>query len=364
MHKISLLYLFVFFHSFLVFSQTNDSTQVHTIENQFRDSIALINEKNECIKDSRDAYNAGLLLLEDENYTDAVHYFTNAITIDSIFSQAYLSRAKCYEGSDYELASADYLKAFELDSSDFSPLYLLATLQFQSDKELAKQTYNTIISLNDTEYMAFSQLGVIAFLAKDYQQSEQLFTQSLAINTNAYTLNDRGSCYRKLEQFDAAIQDYLAAIDLNTDLAFVYSNLASVYAKQGGTEKALRYYDLAIKRDANYALAYNNKASLLLENKEYEKAESAIEKALVADSGYAPAFNNRGVLNHQYKRYMDAITDFDKAIKLDDNYAKAYLNRGISKQMARDENGACLDWNKAKELGIIMAKKYLANDCE
>ena len=114
MNKIFLLYLFVFFHSFSVFSQTNDSTQVHTIESQFSDSIALINEKNECLKDSRDAYNAGLLLLEDENYSDAVYYFTNAITIDSTFSDAYLNRAKCYEGSDDELAISDYLKSSNL----------------------------------------------------------------------------------------------------------------------------------------------------------------------------------------------------------------------------------------------------------
>ena len=36
-----------------------------------------------------------------------------------------------------------------------------------------------------------------------------------------YTLNDRGSSYRVLERFDLAIDDYLAAIDLNPDLAFV-----------------------------------------------------------------------------------------------------------------------------------------------
>ena len=100
MYKISLLYLLVFFHSFSVFSQTNDSTQLNIIESQFSDSIALINEQNECLKNSRDAYNSGLLLLEDENYIDAVNYFTNAITIDSIFSDAYLSRAKCYAGLD------------------------------------------------------------------------------------------------------------------------------------------------------------------------------------------------------------------------------------------------------------------------
>ena len=364
MHKLFFFVCFVFLFTKSAESQTSDSTIINLFEQQFSDSIAQINEKNEHLKASRDAYNEGLLLLEKENYIEAINHFTNAIIIDSIFSEAYLSRAKCYEGPNDELAIADYLKAFELDSSQLAPLYSVADLQFKSDKELAKQTYSLIISLNEAEYKALSQLGVIAFLAEDYQEAEQLFSQSLVINTNAYTLNDRGSCYRKMEQFDRAIQDYLAAIALNTDLAFVYSNLASVYANQGEIEKALSYYDLAISKDVSYALAYNNKASILLESKEYDKANSAINKALVANPEYAPAYNNRGVIHHQLKKYKEAITAFDKAISLDANYAKAYLNRGISKQMTRNEDGACSDWNKAKELGVMMVKKYLANDCE
>jgi len=375
----------LFFVSFLMFllcihahSQTLDTINLNTSkqpfsdsiallnehEQQFSDSIALLNEQNEQLKTSRDAYNAGLLLLDNENYIDAIGYFTNAILIDSVFVAAYLSRAKCYQESNDELAIIDYKTAFSLDSTNLQPLYLVAVLQLKSDIALAEQTYHTIVSLNKTEYKAYSQLGVINFLAKEYQKAEQLFTQSLAVNTNAYALNDRGSCYRKLEQFDTAIQDYLAAIALNNNLAFVYNNLASVYAKQGEPEKALSYYDLAISKDINYALAYNNKASILLENKEYDKANLAIEKALIANPEYAPAYNNKGVICHQFKRYNDAMAAFDKAIKLDKNYAKAYLNRGISRQMVRDEDGACLDWNKAKELGIIMAKKYLENDCE
>jgi tetratricopeptide (TPR) repeat protein len=364
MNKKYLLFLSVFFHVFSAFSQTNDSTQLSIIESQFSDSIALINEQNEHLKASRDAYNEGLLLLENKNYIEAISHFSTAILVDSVFLEAYLSRAKCYESESPELAIADYLKIVELDSLDTSPLYLVAALQMNTDMNAAKQTYNSIISLSDTEYKAVSQLGVIAFLIKDYTKAEQLFSQSLVINTNAYTLNDRGSCYRKLEQFDEAIKDYLAAIALNSDLAFVYNNLASVYAKNGAIDKALSYYDLAISKDENYVVAYNNKASILLDKKEYEKAKILIDKALLINAKYAPAYNNSGVIKHQHKKYKEAVADFNKAIELDGNYAKAYLNRGISRQMTRDEDGACSDWNKAKELGIMMAKKYLANDCE
>ena len=364
MYKLFPLLFFVFLFTKSAESQTSDSTKVSSLEQQFSDSIAQVNEQNELLKASRDAYNEGLILLKNERYNEAIPYFTKAIGIDSIFFQAYLSRAKCYEKSDDNLAIADYLKTFGLDSTNLLPLYAVATLRLNSDKALAEDMYVTILSLNGDEYLAMSQLGVIAFMNKKYEDAEQLFTQSLAINTNAYTLNDRGSCYRKLDKLGLAVDDYLSAIALNTNLAFIYSNLASVYAKQGETSKALRYYDLAITKDANYALAYNNKASLLLDENEFEKAKIEIDRALVANAEYAPAFNNKGVINHQMKKYKEAIAAFDKAIQFDVNYAKAYLNRGISKQMIRDEDGACLDWKKAKELGIMMAKKYLVNDCE
>ena len=364
MYKLFTLLCFVFLFTKSAKSQTSDSTKVNSLEQQFSDSIAQINEQNEHLKASRDAYNEGLILLKNANYIEAIPCFTKAINFDSIFPQAYFSRAKCYEKSDDNLAIVDYLKTFELDSTNLVPLYAVAILYLNSDKSLAEEMYTTILSLKGDEYNALSKLGIIAFMDEKYEDAEQLFTQSLAININAYTLNDRGSCYRKLDKLDLAISDYLAAIALNTNLAFIHSNLASVYAKLGETDMALNYYDLAISKDANYALAYNNKASVFLGENEFEKASIEIDRALVADAEYAPAFNNKGVINHQMKKYKEAIVDFDEAIRLDVNYAKAYLNRGISKQMTRDEDGSCLDWKKASELGIMMAKKYLANDCE
>ena len=364
MYKLFPILFFVFVFTKSVESQNSDSTKVNFLEQQFSDSIAQINEQNEYLKSSRDAYNEGLILLKNKKHGEAILYFTKAIGIDSIFFQAYLNRAKCYEKSDEKLAIADYLKTFVLDSTNLLPLYSVASLYLKTDKALAEEMYMTILSLNINEYKALSQLGIIAFTDDKFEDAKHLFTQSLEMNTNAYALNDRASCYRKLDKLDLAINDYLAAIALNTDLPFIYSNLASIYAKQGETDKALSYYDLAILKDANYALAYNNKASVLLSEKEFEKAKIEIDRALVADTKYAPAFNNKGVINHQMKNYNEAIVAFDKAIELDIDYAKAYLNRGISKQMIRDEDGACLDWVKAKKLGIMMAKKYLANDCE
>ena len=209
MYKLFPLLFFVFLFNKSAESQNLDSTKVNFLEQQFSDSIAQINEQNEYLKSSRDAYNEGLILLKNKKHGEAILYFTKAIGIDSIFFQAYLSRAKCYEKSDEKLAIADYLKTFVLDSTNLLPLYAVASLYLKTDKAMALEMYTAILLMNIDEYKALSQLGIIAFTDEKFEDAEQLLTQSLAINTNAYTLNDRGSCYRMLDKIDLAIMQIL-----------------------------------------------------------------------------------------------------------------------------------------------------------
>ena len=85
MYKLFPLVCLVFLFSKSVNSQTSDSTRVNFFEQQFGDSIAQINERNEHLKASRDAYNEGLILLINKNYSEAIFCFSKAIVIDSIF---------------------------------------------------------------------------------------------------------------------------------------------------------------------------------------------------------------------------------------------------------------------------------------
>ena len=346
-------------------SQNSDSIIIDTTltdsEISFKDSINVLNKHNNMLINSRNAYNDGLILMGDLDIEGAISSFTSAITIDSTFSDAYFYRGKCYDDFNQELAISDYKIAYELDTSDLEPLYCIANIY--SNKTLAIEMYQFIISKEPKESKAHYEKGVICYLIGDIDDAIISFSASISINKEARSFNDRGSCYRKLENYELAVKDYLSAIALNSDLAFIYNNLASTYRKQGNSEKALSYYSLAISKDESYAIAFNNRGSLYLELNDIENAKNDIDKAISIDTDYAPAYNNRGVIFHNNKKYTDALSDFDKAIKLNNNYAKAYLNRGITRQMTRDEEGSCSDWNKAKELGINLANRYLANDC-
>ena len=246
-----------------VYGQDLDSLIIDTaltdIELNFQDSITTLNQQNQLFSNSRKSYNNGLILFNDGNFSAATVQFTDAIDIDSSFSQAYFYRGKCYHELDLDSAISDYKKAFYLDSTNLLPLYNLAKFQSASDFNEALNTYHSIISFSNLEFKAYYEIGVLRYLQEDIQGAIQAFTNSIGIKKDPRTFNDRASCYRIINEDNFAVNDYLSAIDLNPDLAFIYNNLASLYRKQGEYEKALDYYSFALNKDNNYVLAYNNR---------------------------------------------------------------------------------------------------------
>ena len=370
--EFNMKYYFILFFTLIsisiLFSQNTNNEMIDTTLSQFeinfQDSINMLNKQNQKITDSRSSYNKGLEFLNNNNISDAILEFNKAIEIDSMFISAYISRGKCFELEKHDLAISDYRKAYLLDASNLDLLYKIGEIQALTDKNRAIQTYDSILDISTNAFRAHYEIAVLLYIQGNIEDAISSFTSSLMLQEDARSFNDRGSCYRKLGEYDKAIDDYLSAINLDSDLAFVYNNLASTYRKQDKTEKALKNYTLAIEIDNNYAMAYNNRGSLYLDLGDNNKSLSDIDKAISLDLEYPPAYNNKGVIFYKKKKYTEAIDYFNKAIELNKNYAKAYLNRGISRQMIRDEDGACSDWEEAYRLGIKLAKKYLKNDCE
>lgn len=69
--------------------------------------------------DYEDFYNLGMKALYECDYEQAVLYFDNALELNPDMPDAYIGRAKAYEGlGEYEKAASDYEKATELDNSN------------------------------------------------------------------------------------------------------------------------------------------------------------------------------------------------------------------------------------------------------
>ena len=86
-----------------------------------------------------------------------------------------------------------------------------------------------------------NQRFLIYYLQKDFDNAIKAYSKAIKINPSyAYALNDRGSCFRALEDYENAVADYLEA-SKHDPQAFVFNNLASAYRKSGDKDQAIGF---------------------------------------------------------------------------------------------------------------------------
>ena len=140
----------------------------------------------------------------------------------------------------------------------------------------------------------------------------------------------RGYAKYRLDQYQEAIADYDAAINLKPDLASAYYFRGTVKRSLGQYKEAIEDYDIAIDLKDNFAFAYYF----------------------------------RGTIRGDLGEHFIAIQDYNKAIDANPDYAFAYLRRGIANYLLDRNWAAKKDWNTALELAEQTGNKRLKAQTE
>ena len=142
---------------------------------------------------------------------------------------------------------------------------------------------------------------------------------------SAETYLRRGYAKYRLDQYQPAIDDYDAAINLKPDFAAAYYFRGTVKRSLGQYKEAIEDYDTAIDLKSDFAVAYYF----------------------------------RGTIRGDLGEHFIAIQDYNKAIDAKPDYAFAYLRRGIANYLLDRNWAAKKDWNTALELAEQTGNKRL-----
>ena len=134
----------------------------------------------------------------------------------------------------------------------------------------------------------------------------------------------------RLDQYQAAIADYDAAIGLKPDFAPAYYFRGTVKRSLGQYKEAIEDYDTAIDLKNDFAFAYYF----------------------------------RGTIRGDLGEHFIAIQDYNKAIDAKPDYAFAYLRRGIANYLLDRNWAAKKDWETALELAEKADNKRLKTQTE
>ncbi|MEJ2109171.1 MAG: tetratricopeptide repeat protein [Acidobacteriota bacterium] len=156
---------------------------------------------------------------------------------------------------------------------------------------------------------------------KQYEEQKKYQKYSAAVKEHF----EKGVDLYNANNYDEAIVEFNAALELDPSQPAIHSRLADSYKKLEKYEDALAAYDKVIELDPTNSNAYTNKGDVLNKlGKEKESLEAFQKATEMNPNAGAQNFYNMGVTHYNNGDLDQASAFFRKAIESDKNYAEAY----------------------------------------
>jgi len=197
-------------------------------------------------------------LIAKEKYLEAIPLLNLFLKNDTLNSDAFAQRAKCFVGiGNYDNALSDLQRA---------------------------------IMLNDSNAVAYSTFGWLYAMTKQYDSSLVNYNKSIALDSlSAPSYNGRGALYYYfLDQNDKALDDFNRAIKLDPNSFHAYYNRGIIYRLNGLNEKAIVDYTISLKLHPKNHLAYRDRGLSYMNLRNYKKAIRDFLKAIKYNTSVNP----------------------------------------------------------------------------
>lgn len=310
------------------------------------------------------AHEAGVKLLGEENYKEALAKFNEAIKADPTFPEAFVGKGDALrELEDYQSAANAYSQALNLDARSAAAFNgrgecFLELVQI----DLASNDFNNALELAPSDPKVLSNVGhILANYSRDITAMTTAIRRlddAIAGNPeDARAYRDRGWAHTQLREFDKAEADITKATEIEPGDYENFSTLANLYQFQEKLEPAVDSLTKAIdaykpkKRGdpevfvQGYVARADARRKLAEKEKDAKKAE-ALLTSVVDDANVildkfegrpeeGVAYFHKGRAERMLERYSDAVNSFNRAIQAvqpgqEANYvAEALMYRGI-----------------------------------
>ena len=204
-------------------------------------------------------HNLGLIAIDLGKIKIATNHFRTAIRANSSIADFWISHVDAYVRLSKLKAAKKIIDIARGNGIDPGRLDRC----IDKIRELKNRTGNMPVPLNPPVRM---QKGIVDL----YQKHEflaalnQISKLASAYPNSAELYNLRGACLRQLDQTNAAIQCYRAAISLNPENEEFFNNLGNVLRRSGRMDEAVNSYIGALNINPSYDQAYLNLGFLLM----------------------------------------------------------------------------------------------------
>jgi len=263
---------------------------------------ATLFSKRDMHKEAIQALNKALLFAEDE------------LDILSMIGMEYLFL------DDYETARLNFAKCLEVEYDDYSSLYnIIYCFDMEQKHHEAIDYLNEYINNEPYCEIAWHQLGRQYYIIEKFDEALEAFNYAILIDEDfigAYI--EKAKTLEELGRFQAAIDNYMAAIQLEDGTPFIYLRLGACFEKAGDKKQALKYYNLTVKEDPLLDKGWLALTDLYLKEKNYQKALFFINRALQINNENPAYWSRFAEVNIKLNLFEEAASAFQKCVDLED----------------------------------------------
>jgi tetratricopeptide (TPR) repeat protein len=297
-------------------------------------------------KDESSYYQLGEILLERDEYDEAITNFKKALELNPENVNTYNELGRCYyRQKNFQDALTAYEKAIEIDANYYIAIYNIGLVENSlGNEEKALKYFGRAIEITPNYENAYIAMAGIYFNRKDYASARDLYNKLISINPNdEKNFSDLGLIEEYLQNTDAALTNYKKAIEINPYYDLPYYQTGRIFLERSKYDEAIENLKKAIELNPQNANAYNELGRCYYKQKNFEKALSTYKKAIEVNPDYYIAIYNIGLAESELGNKDEALKKFERAIEITPDYENAYIAMA---QVYFEKK----DYNKAKEM--------------
>jgi len=313
-------------------------------------------------QNARKNYKAGMELIENLKYEDAIVQFTSAIGLEPSNPDFYYARGQAYEKLlKYTEAKDDYEKAIVFAPKNVDAIISLGVICNKTGNfEEALKLLNRASGIDKRNSKVYPEKVITLIGLERYDQALKVSDTAIIIKDTPMDYYYRGIIYRKLNNDIFGKKELEKAISKDKKLAEPRLALAELLLATDPQE-AMNQCNEVIKNDARNTDAYLMRSKVYRKNLDYPSAINDISKNILIDPANPVFYLYRGNCYQEFNQHSNAINDFSKYISLKADDPDAYFARAKSYEEIMNFDKAMADYNKITELSEfdMRARKML-----
>ena len=286
----------------------------------------------------------GEIYSNNEKYDSSLEALNTAISIDSLFGDAYSERGVLYDAmassfldqflydkmDEYlEMSLEDHKKSIEIDSLNTEYYNRLGNLYYFSfdDNENGLINYNKAIKIDSLSTKAiinrasfYSWNGDITKSTSEYNKLIKYINDGVIEMRNsdqAFIYRNRGNNYNRLDENEKAINDYRKAVELNSEFWQPLERLVYIYYNNGDTENQEFYLNKFISLQEKSIEGFLRIAEVYLNIYDYDSALKTYNQMEIIFEDKVELRRKKMELYYEADEYEELINLSEKTLDSD-----------------------------------------------